>query len=103
MSQFNVDIPTGRIHKPHPPPSLPADLQAKKRKASEKRNADLGSCIEAWLEYSETTAANIASDFGYTIQHAHTLLHNSGVRLLHAQPAGNTYNAFMSQMAQQSK
>ena len=104
MSQFNTDLPAGRVREPRPPPpSISTTQRAEQRKASEQKHADLDSRIEAWLEYSESTAANIASDFGYTIQHARTLLHNSGVRLLHPRPAGNTYNAFMSHMARQSK
>jgi hypothetical protein len=104
MSHYTTDLPTGRVREPRPPPpSIPAARRAEQRKASEKKQSDLNSRIEAWLEYSENTAANIASDFGYTIQHVRTLLHNSGVRLLHARPAGNTYNAFMSHMARQSK
>jgi hypothetical protein len=95
--QYSTFLPNPRICEPRDPqPSLPASQQGEKQALADDINAWKNAYILQWTTFMTEIVTKISKEFGDSVRHCQDLLHCAGMRLVHARPNGNMWNAFLA-------
>jgi hypothetical protein len=79
-----------------PRPPIPAAQRAALQARADEVNARKKAHIDAWWADTHARAQCMAEEFDITVRRALDLLQCAGMRMVHARPNGNSWNAFLA-------
>ena len=86
-----------RIHEDRPTRgTIPADQRVVQQAKADELNARKKTHVDAWWAETLARAQRMAEEFDITPRRALDLLQCAGMRMVHARPNGNAWNAFLA-------